>query len=180
MEIQPTNEWGKRKVTLFALEENKAIINSSGYNVDDRTFSINWKEDDDIPSWLQQGNLIKIPFKIFMGYATFDKFAEIGVQVIKSAPRKANVEEEFKKEFPEGTVENLKEDDTDFNFGANTKKPTDKLNGHSDDPIQAKINNYADFYAKIFTTINKHKYLQQLDTGLKKDIATSFFIQLNR
>lgn len=123
MQIEPTNEWGKRKVHLLPLEENPAIINSSGYNVVNKTFSINWKQDDDIPSWLQQGNEIKMPFSLFKEYVTFDRFAEIGVQVIKSAPRKATVEEEFKKEFPEGTVENLKEDDTDFNFGANTKKP---------------------------------------------------------
>ena len=48
------------------------------------------------------------------------------------------------------------------------------------DPIQVKINNYADLYAKIFKTIHNHEYLAKLDTGLKKDIATSFFIQLNR
>ena len=103
---------------------------------------------------------------------SLSKFDE--VKVLKEA----NAVDEIKDAFPDATLEelpdSLDEEETDFNFGAN------KLNGHSDDPVQAKINNYADLYAKIFATIHKHEYLAKLDTGLKKDIATSFFIQLNR
>ena len=43
-----------------------------------------------------------------------------------------------------------------------------------------KINNMAELYAKIFKAIHTHEYLSKLDTGLKKDIATSFFIEYNK
>ena len=38
----------------------------------------------------------------------------------------------------------------------------------------------AELYAKIFKAIHTHEYLSKLDTGLKKDIATSFFIEYNK
>ena len=112
-----------------------------------------------------------------MDYAIYDQFSKIGVQVLGESNPVADI----KKAFPDATLEelpdSLDEEETDFAFGNNVDK---KLNGHSVDPVQAKINNYADLYAKIFATIHKHEYLAKLDTGLKKDIATSFFIQLNR
>jgi len=181
-QIEPVNNYGKIKVHLLPLEENESIKSSNGFKQDSNTFSINWKEQEAIPDWLVEGNQIKMPFKIYMDYAIYDQFSKIGVQVLGESNPIADI----KKAFPDATLEelpdSLDEEETDFPYGANEKKPngTDKLNGHSDDPVQAKINNYADLYAKIFATIHKHEYLQKLDTGLKKDIATSFFIQLNR
>ena len=173
-QIEPVNNYGKIKVHLLPLEENESIKSSNGFKQDSNTFSINWKEQEAIPDWLVEGNQIKMPFKIYMDYAIYDQFSKIGVQVLGESNPIADI----KKAFPDATLEelpdSLDEEETDFNFGAN------KLNGHLDDPVQAKINNYADLYAKIFATIHKHEYLQKLDTGLKKDIATSFFIQLNR
>jgi len=129
--------------------------------------------DGDLPPYVKVGTKIAIPYYVNpKGYMALSKYDEVKVL------EEASVVDEIKEYFPETTLENipdsLDEEETDFNFGAN------KLNGHSDDPVQAKINNYADLYAKIFATIHKHEYLQKLDTGLKKDIATSFFIQLNR
>jgi len=129
--------------------------------------------DGDLPPYVKVGTKIAIPYYVNpKGYMALSKYDEVKVL------EEASVVDEIKEYFPETTLENipdsLDEEETDFNFGAN------KLNGHSDDPVQAKINNYADLYAKIFATIHKHEYLAKLDTGLKKDIATSFFIQLNR
>ena len=188
-QIEPVNNFGKIKVHLLPLEENQDIINSTGFQkADDGTFGINWKNELPMPSWLKQGNKIKMPYKMYLNYVTLDagyNNQDIDkIQVLEEA----NVVDKIKDAFPDATLENIPdgldelEKETDFPYGANEKKPngTDKLNGHSDDPVQAKINNYADLYAKIFATIHKHEYLQKLDTGLKKDIATSFFIQLNR
>jgi len=139
--------------------------------------------DGDLPPYVKVGTKLAIPYYVnkngYMALSQYDK-----VKVLEEA----SVVDEIKDAFPDATLENIPdgldelEKETDFPYGANEKKPngTDKLNGHSDDPVQAKINNYADLYAKIFATIHKHEYLQKLDTGLKKDIATSFFIQLNR
>ena len=129
--------------------------------------------DGDLPPYVKVGTKIAIPYYVNpKGYMALSKYDEVKVL------EEASVVDEIKEYFPETTLENipdsLDEEETDFNFGAN------KLNGHSDDPVQAKINNYADLYAKIFKTIHTHEYLAKLDTGLKKDIATSFFIQLNR
>ena len=182
-QIEPVNNYGKIKVHLLPLEENESIKSSNGFKQDSNTFTINWKEQEAIPDWLVEGNQIKMPFKIYMDYAIYDQFSEIGVQVLGDDIAHITVKDvihpaDIKQSFPNATLEelpdSLDEEETDFNFGAN------KLNGHSVDPVQAKINNYADLYAKIFATIHKHEYLQKLDTGLKKDIATSFFIQLNR
>ena len=176
-QIEPVNNYGKIKVHLMPLEEKQDVINSTGYQkAGDNTFSINWKEQDDMPDWLKQGNKINMPYKLYMDYVTLDaRYNQ--VQVLEEA----NVVADIKKAFPDATLEelpdSLDEEETDFAFGNNVEK---KLNGHSADPVQAKINNYADLYAKIFATIHKHEYLAKLDTGLKKDIATSFFIQLNR
>jgi len=178
-QIEPVNNYGKIKVHLLPLEENQSIKSSNGFKQDSNTFTINWKEQEAIPDWLVEGNQIKMPFKIYMDYAIYDQFSKIGVQVLGESNPVADI----KQSFPEATLENIPdgldelEKETDFAFGANVDK---KLNGHSVDPIQSKINNYADLYAKIFATIHKHEYLAKLDTGLKKDIATSFFIQLNR
>tara|TARA_R110000765_G_scaffold8011_1_gene26308 strand:+ start:676 stop:1236 length:561 start_codon:yes stop_codon:yes gene_type:complete len=176
-QIEPVNNYGKIKVHLLPLEENESIKSSNGFKQDSNTFSINWKEQEAIPDWLVEGNQIKMPFKIYMDYAIYDQFSKIGVQVLGESNPVADI----KKAFPDATLEelpdSLDEEETDFAFGNNVEK---KLNGHSADPVQAKINNYADLYAKIFATIHKHEYLAKLDTGLKKDIATSFFIQLNR
>jgi len=139
--------------------------------------------DGDLPPYVKVGTKIAIPYYVNpKGYMALSKYDEVKVL------EEASVVDEIKEYFPETTLENIPdgldelEKETDFPYGANEKKPngTDKLNGHSDDPVQAKINNYADLYAKIFATIHKHEYLAKLDTGLKKDIATSFFIQLNR
>ena len=187
-QIEPVNNYGKIKVHLLPLEENESIKSSNGFKQDSNTFSINWKEHEAIPDWLVEGNQIKMPFKIYMDYAIYDQFSKIGVQVLGDDIAHITVKDiihpdSIKKVFPEATLESIPdgldelERETDFAFGNNVEK---KLNGHSVDPVQAKINNYADLYAKIFATIHKHEYLAKLDTGLKKDIATSFFIQLNR
>jgi len=131
--------------------------------------------DGDLPPYVKVGTKMVIPYYVNpKGYMALSKYDEVKVL------EEANVVDEIKQAFPNATLEelpdSLDEEETDFNFGANKNK----LNGHSDDPIQIKINNYADLYAKIFKTIHKHEYLAKLDTGLKKDIATSFFIQLNR
>ena len=125
--------------------------------------------DGDLPPYVKVGSKIVIPYYVNpKGYMSLSKYDE--VKVLEEA-KKNNVIEDIKEVFPDATVETIKDDaeeGTDFDFGENT------------DPIQVKINNYADLYAKIFKTIHNHEYLAKLDTGLKKDIATSFFIQLNR
>lgn len=125
--------------------------------------------DGDLPPYVKVGSKIVIPYYVNpKGYMSLSKYDE--VKVLEEA-KKNNVIEDIKEVFPDATVETIKgdaEEGTDFDFGENI------------DPIQVKINNYADLYAKIFKTIHNHEYLAKLDTGLKKDIATSFFIQLNR
>ena len=128
-------------------------------------------EGESLPSYVKVGTQIALPYYVNpKGYMSLSKFDE--VKVLKEA----NAVDAIKDAFPDATLESIPdgldelEKETDFNFGANAKA----------DPIQAKINNYADLYAKIFKTIHNHEYLAKLDTGLKKDIATSFFIQLNR
>jgi len=132
-QIDAVNNYGKIKVHLLSLEENDKVKTSAGYNTATKVFSINWKQEDDIPHWLKQGNKIDFPFSLFKEYVTFDRFSNIGVKVLEES----NVVDDIKKAFPNTTVENIKDDledeGTDFPYGANEKKTngTDKLNGHS-------------------------------------------------
>ena len=132
-------------------------------------------EGESLPTYVKIGSKIALPYYVNpKGYMSLSKFDE--VKVLEEAATAEDVKNIFEgatlEDMPDGLDELEKE--TDFAFGANVAKKT------ISDPIQAKINNYADLYAKIFKTINNHEYLAKLDTGLKKDIATSFFIQVNR
>jgi len=146
------------------------LANSKSYNQQyGLQFSHFINEGEELPSYVKEKTKVSIPYYINpKGYMSLSKYDEVKVL------EESSVVDDIKKAFPNTTVENMKDDledeGTDFDYGANVK----------DDPIQAKINNYADLYAKIFKTIHNHEYLAKLDTGLKKDIATSFFIQLNR
>jgi len=157
---------GKFGMSLKPLEDNEDIKASNSYKEQYNNFTCNlFIDNDEMPDWAKEGNKISFSYYVNKGWVNIDN--DKTVKVVNG------VMDDIKEAFPEATVETLKDDldeDTDFNYGANVK----------DDPVQAKISNYADLYAKIFATIHKHEYLQKLDTGLKKDIATSFFIQLNR
>ena len=157
---------GKFGMSLKPLEDNEDIKSSNSYKEQYNNFTCNlFIDNDEMPEWAKEGNKISFNYYVNKGYINIDNDKKVKVL--------NDVIADIKEAFPDATVETLKDDldeDTDFNYGANVQ----------DDPIQAKINNYADLYAKIFKTIHTHEYLAKLDTGLKKDIATSFFIQLNR
>tara|TARA_X000001382_G_scaffold122975_1_gene106361 strand:- start:372 stop:893 length:522 start_codon:yes stop_codon:yes gene_type:complete len=118
-QIDPVNNYGKIKVHLLALENNAQVKTSAGYNTETDVFCINWKQEDDIPHWLKQGNKIDFPFSLFKEYVTFDRFSNIGVKVLEES----NVVDDIKKAFPNTTVENMKDDlqdeGTDFDYGTN-------------------------------------------------------------
>jgi hypothetical protein len=166
---------GKFGMSLKPLEDNEDIKSSNSYKEQYNNFTCNlFIDNDEMPDWAKEGNKISFNYEMNKNWVNFaQKSPNIKLLDQSDNQEESNVVDEIKKAFPDATVETLKDDldeDTDFNYGANVK----------DDPIQAKINNYADLYAKIFKTIHTHEYLAKLDTGLKKDIATSFFIQLNR
>jgi hypothetical protein len=157
----------KRKVHLKLLDNNKMVIASTNFKPDSNQFEINWKKNS-LPNWLKTNNTINLPMKEYMNYSIIDSFDDRGVEILEGISL-------------EDIADDL--DDVGFEYGNNVRKEKpqgNNGNGGEDDPTLNRINNMAELYAKIFKAIHTHDYLSKLDTGLKKDIATSFFIQLNR
>ena len=154
---------GKFGLSLKPLEDNDDIENSNSYKAQYNNFTINYfLNGEDIPNWSKQGNKIKFCYSINNGWVNINQDDE--VEIINND----NEDKTF----------NEVVDELDDSFD-----PTElekELNNQNDDPTLNRINNMAELYAKIFKAIHTHDYLSKLDTGLKKDIATSFFIQLNR
>ena len=163
---------GKFGLSLKPLEENHDIENSNSYKSQYNNFTINYflkgnvlgnkLIQEDIPNWAKQGNKIKFCYSINNGWVNINQ--DDGVEIINND----NEDKTF----------NEVVDELDDSFD-----PTElekELNNQTEDPTLNRINNMAELYAKIFKAIHTHDYLKKLDTGLKIDIATSFFIQLNR
>ena len=79
----------------------------------------------------------------------------------------------------------MKEEGVDYHIikiGNNLKKEKPQ-GGNGDvgnDPVMNKIKNMAELYANILKVVHNQEYLKDLDKGLQKDIATSFFIEYNK
>jgi len=70
------------------------------------------------------------------------------------------------------------DDDLDDSF--DTEKLEAESKGETFGEINIKVVDMIAKYRMCLKAINEDEYLGKLDNGLKKDIATSFFIQLNR
>ena len=149
----------KRKVHCKLLDNNKMVIASTNYKPDSGQFEINWKKDT-LPDWLKVKNTIKLPMKEYMNYSIIDSFDDRGVEILEGI-----------------SLEDIA-DDLDDSFDPNQFEK--EIETKPSDPTINRINNMAELYAKIFKAIHTHEYLSKLDTGLKKDIATSFFIEYNK
>ena len=149
----------KRKVHCKLLDNNKMVIASTNYKPDSGQFEINWKKDT-LPDWLKVKNTINLPMKEYMNYSIIDSFDDRGVEILEGI-----------------SLEDIA-DDLDDSFDPNQFEK--EIETKPSDPTINRINNMAELYAKIFKAIHTHEYLSKLDTGLKKDIATSFFIEYNK
>ena len=157
----------KRKVHCKLLDNNKMVIASTNYKPDSGQFEINWKKDT-LPDWLKVKNTIKLPMKEYMNYSIIDSFDDRGVEIVEGI----SLEE----------IADDLDDDVDFEYGNNLKKekPQGGNSGVGNDPVMNKINNMAELYANILKVVHNQEYLKDLDKGLQKDIATSFFIEYNK
>ena len=143
------------------------VIASTNYKPDSGQFYINWKKDT-LPDWLKVKNTINLPMKEYMNYSIIDAFNEQGVEILEGISL-------------EDIADDL-DDDVDFEYGNNLKKekPQGGNSGQGNDPVMNKINNMAELYANILKVVHNQEYLKDLDKGLQKDIATSFFIEYNK
>ena len=128
------------------------------YNEEKENYKVNyWHNGNPVPTWISKGQKVILDlYENKKGYLTIGE-----VQPIDLA------EDEFNK-----AVDELSQEEEDEILEGEIVKPSDQTIN--------KINNMAELYAKIFKAIHTHKYLSKLDTGLKKDIATSFFIEYNK
>ena len=121
------------------------------------------------PEWIVVGTKFNADFKINKGYLTLKGQPQIIYDASKnddSAFESDNI-----------NLEDISDDLDDSFDPSQFEKETETK---PSDPTINKINNMAELYAKIFKAIHTHEYLSKLDTGLKKDIATSFFIEYNK
>ena len=107
-----------------------------------------------------------MPFNLFKGYVTFDRFSNRGVKVLEESKSNNN------------TSDDIPDDDLDDSF--DTEKLEAESKGETFGEINIKVVDMIAKYRMCLKAINEDEYLGKLDNGLKKDIATSFFIQLNR
>ena len=150
---------GKFGLSLKPLEENHDIENSNSYKSQYNNFTINYfLNGEDTPNWAKEGNKIKFCYSVNNGWININQ--DDGVTL------DADI-----------SLEDIA-DDLDDSFDPSQFEK--EIETKPSDPTINRINNMAELYAKIFKAIHTHEYLSKLDTGLKKDIATSFFIEYNK
>ena len=150
---------GKFGLSLKPLEENHDIENSNSYKSQYNNFTINYfLNGEDTPNWAKEGNKIKFCYSVNNGWININQ--DDGVTLDDDI-----------------SLEDIADDLDDSFDPSQFEKETETK---PSDPTINKINNMAELYAKIFKAIHTHEYLSKLDTGLKKDIATSFFIEYNK
>ena len=143
---------GKFGMSLKPLEDNDDVKNSNSYKSQYDNFTMNYfLNGEDIPGWAQQGNKIKFCYVVNNGWINCQQ--DDGVQIA--------------------------DDDDDVSFDPK-KLESESKDNQTFGKIAIDVTDYIYKYKVCLKAINEDDFLGKLDNGLKKDIATSFFIQLNR
>ena len=150
---------GKFGLSLKPLEENHDIENSNSYKSQYNNFTINYfLNGEDTPNWAKEGNKIKFCYSVNNGWININQ--DDGVTL------DADI-----------SLEDIADDLDDSFDPSQFEKETETK---PSDPVMNKINNMAELYANILKVVHNQEYLKDLDKGLQKDIATSFFIEYNK
>ena len=143
---------GKFGMSLKPLEDNSDIQNSNSYKAQYDNFTMNYfLNGEDIPNWAKQGNKIKFCYFVNNGWINCSQ--EDGVELADDLDDDVSFD-----------VEKIEKENKPETFGQ----------------IEIQVLDYIAKYRTCLKAINEDEFLGKLDNGLKKDIATSFFIQLNR
>jgi len=150
---------GKFGLSLKPLEENHDIENSNSYKSQYNNFTINYfLNGEDTPNWAKEGNKIKFCYSVNNGWININQ--DDGVTLDDDI-----------------SLEDIADDLDDSFDPSQFEKETETK---PSDPVMNKINNMAELYANILKVVHNQEYLKDLDNGLQKDIATSFFIEYNK
>ena len=143
---------GKFGMSLKPLEDNSDIQNSNSYKAQYDNFTMNYfLNGEDIPNWAKQGNKIKFCYFVNNGWINCSQ--EDGVELA---------------------------DDLDDDVSFDVEKIEKETKPETFGQIEIQVLDYIAKYRTCLKAINEDEFLGKLDNGLKKYIATSFFIQLNR
>ena len=149
---------GKFGMSLKPLEDNEDIKSSNSYKEQYNNFTCNlFIDNDEIPEWAKEGNKISFSYYVNKGWV--------------------NIDNDKKVKLITDDIDAL-DDDLDDSF--DTEKLEAESKGETFGEINIKVVDMIAKYRMCLKAINEDEYLGKLDNGLKKDIATSFFIQLNR
>ena len=149
---------GKFGMSLKPLEDNEDIKSSNSYKEQYNNFTCNlFIDNDEMPDWAKEGNKISFSYYVNKGWV--------------------NIDNDKKVKIITDDIDSL-DDDLDDSF--DTEKLEAESKGETFGQIDIKVVDMIAKYRMCLKAINEDEYLGKLDNGLKKDIATSFFIQLNR
>jgi hypothetical protein len=149
---------GKFGMSLKPLEDNEDIKSSNSYKEQYNNFTCNlFIDNDEMPDWAKEGNKISFSYYVNKGWV--------------------NIDNDKKVKLITDDIDSL-DDDLDDSF--DTEKLEAESKGETFGQIDIKVVDMIAKYRMCLKAINEDEYLGKLDNGLKKDIATSFFIQLNR
>ncbi len=149
---------GKFGMSLKPLEDNEDIKSSNSYKEQYNNFTCNlFIGNDEIPEWAKEGNKISFSYYVNKGWV--------------------NIDNDKKVKLITDDIDAL-DDDLDDSFDTEKLEAESKSETFGD--INIKVVDMIAKYRMCLKAINEDEYLGKLDNGLKKDIATSFFIQLNR
>ena len=149
---------GKFGMSLKPLEDNEDIKSSNSYKEQYNNFTCNlFIDNDEMPEWAKEGNKISFSYYVNKGWV--------------------NIDNDKKVKLITNDIDAL-DDDLDDSF--DTEKLEAESKGETFGQINIKVVDMIAKYRMCLKAINEDEYLGKLDNGLKKDIATSFFIQLNR
>ena len=149
---------GKFGMSLKPLEDNEDIKSSNSYKEQYNNFTCNlFIDNDEMPEWAKEGNKISFSYYVNKGWV--------------------NIDNDKKVKLITNDIDAL-DDDLDDSF--DTDKLEAESKGETFGQINIKVVDMIAKYRMCLKAINEDEYLGKLDNGLKKDIATSFFIQLNR
>ena len=149
---------GKFGMSLKPLQDNEDIKSSNSYKEQYNNFTCNlFIDNDEIPEWAKEGNKISFSYYVNKGWV--------------------NIDNDKKVKLITDDIDAL-DDDLDDSF--DTEKLEAESKGETFGEINIKVVDMIAKYRMCLKAINEDEYLGKLDNGLKKDIATSFFIQLNR
>ena len=149
---------GKFGMSLKPLEDNEDIKSSNSYKEQYNNFTCNlFIDNDEMPDWAKEGNKISFSYYVNKGWV--------------------NIDNDKKVKLITDDIDAL-DDDLDDSFDTEKLEAESKNETFGD--INIKVVDMIAKYRMCLKAINEDEYLGKLDNGLKKDIATSFFIQLNR